>query len=55
MVRAFGVIASEGYIKDLYYVDRVEDRFGNIIYSSDANSKLDNKNLSAFLGSIHWR
>ena len=48
MVRAFGVIASEGYIKDLYYVDRVEDRFGNIIYSSDANSKLDNKNLSAF-------
>jgi penicillin-binding protein 1A len=48
MVRAFGVIASEGYIKDLYYVDRVEDRFGNIIYSSDANSKLNNKNLSAF-------
>ena len=48
MVRAFGVIASEGYIKDLYYVDRVEDRFGNTIYSSDANSQLDNKNLSAF-------
>ena len=48
MVRAFSVIASEGYIKDLYYVDRVEDRFGNIIYSSDGNFKLDNKNLSAF-------
>jgi len=48
MVRAFGVIASGGYISDLYYVDRVEDRYGNIIFSSQTKIPSKQDNLIAF-------
>ena len=47
MVRAFGVIASEGYITDPYYIDKIEDRFGNIIFSSQQTSQ-ESKDLIAF-------
>lgn len=48
MVRAFGVIASGGNISDLYYVDRVEDRYGNIIFSSQTKIPSKQDNLIAF-------
>ena len=47
MVRAFGVIATEGHITDLYYINKIEDRFGNIIFSSQPASQ-EGRDLIAF-------
>mgnify|MGYP003318619282 FL=1 len=49
MVRGFSVIANGGFLIDPYYISRIEDRTGNVIYSQDdfVNAKQD-KNLSAF-------
>ena len=51
MVRAFGVIANGGYLVDPYYISRIEDRDGNIIYSHNdyVNLKKIHK-LKPFLG-----
>jgi len=35
MVRAYSVIANDGYISDIYFIDSIVDRFGNIIFSND--------------------
>ena len=33
MVRAYSVIANTGLISNLHYIDRIEDRYGNTIFS----------------------
>jgi penicillin-binding protein 1A len=49
MVRAFGVIANGGYLVDPYYISRIEDRDGNIIYShNDYINLKENTNINAF-------
>ena len=49
MVRAFGVIANGGYLVDPYYISRIEDRDGNIIYShNDYINLKKNTNINAF-------
>ena len=35
MSRAYSVIATNGYIPDIYFIDSIRDRNGNIIYSHD--------------------
>ncbi len=49
MVRAFSVIASNGFIPDIHYIDKIIDRDGNIIFSHDDYlAKVNNQNISAF-------
>jgi penicillin-binding protein 1A len=49
MVRAFGVIANGGYLVDPYYISRIEDRDGNIIYShNDYINLKQNADINAF-------
>ena len=49
MARAFGVIANGGYLVDPYYISKIEDRNGNIIYSHDDYLNLvDIKEVTAF-------
>ena len=49
MVRAFGVIANGGYLIDPYYISRIEDRYGNIIYSHNDFLELNTvKDIEAF-------
>ena len=49
MVRAFSVIANGGYLIDPYYISRIEDRNGNVIYSHNDYLKLANvKEVAAF-------
>jgi penicillin-binding protein 1A len=49
MVRAFSVIANGGYLIDPYYISKIEDRNGNIIYShEDFLNLLDIKEITAF-------
>jgi penicillin-binding protein 1A len=49
MVRAFGVIANGGYLIDPYYISKIEDRNGNIIYShEDFLNLVDIKEIKAF-------
>ena len=49
MVRGFSVIANGGYLVDPYYVTKIEDRDGNLIYSHDDFIEFENdKNLTAF-------
>ena len=49
MVRAFSVIASNGFIPDIHYIDKIIDRDGNIIFSHDDYLvKVNNQNISAF-------
>ena len=49
MVRAYSVIASNGYIPDIHYVHKILDRNGNIIFShEDYLGKLKNINVNAF-------
>jgi penicillin-binding protein 1A len=49
MVRAFGVIANGGYLVDPYYISKIEDRDGNIIYSHNDYVNLnDNAEIKAF-------
>tara|TARA_B100001094_G_scaffold318369_1_gene361831 strand:- start:2573 stop:5002 length:2430 start_codon:yes stop_codon:yes gene_type:complete len=46
MSRAYSVIATNGFIPDIYFIDRIEDRFGNIIFShNDFNIQ---KDINAF-------
>ena len=33
MARAYSVIANNGSVPDIYFIERIEDRFGNIIFS----------------------
>ena len=49
MARAFGVIANGGFLMDPWYIERIEDRNGNTIYSYDSyiSSNVD-EDLSAF-------
>ena len=35
MSRAYSVIATNGFIPDIYFIDSIKDRNGNIIYSHD--------------------
>jgi penicillin-binding protein 1A len=49
MVRAFSVIANGGYLIDPYYISKIEDRNGNIIYSHESFLNLvDIKEITAF-------
>jgi len=49
MARAFGVIANGGYLVDPYYISRIEDRDGNIIYShNDYINLKENTEIKAF-------
>lgn len=49
MARAFSVIANGGYLIDPYYISKIEDRNGNVIYSHDNYLKLsDIKEVAAF-------
>ena len=49
MVRAFSVIANGGYLIDPYYISRIENRDGDVIYSHDDYLKLANvKEVAAF-------
>ena len=49
MVRGFSVIANGGYLVDPYYVTKIEDRDGNLIYSHDDFIEFEkDKNLTAF-------
>ena len=44
--RAYSVIATNGYIPDIYYIDSIKDRDGNIIFSHDDFDT--QKEISAF-------
>ena len=46
MSRAYSVIATNGYIPDIYYIDSIKDRDGNIIFSHDDNDI--QKEINAF-------
>ena len=49
MVRAYSVIANNGSISNIHYIDNIQDRFGNIIYSHEEfilNN--ENKDIEAF-------
>ena len=35
MARAYSVIANNGYIPDIYFIDSIVDRFGNVIFSNN--------------------
>ena len=49
MVRAFSVIANGGYLIDPYYISKIEDRNGNVIYSHDDYLQFANvKEVAAF-------
>ena len=49
MVRAFSVIASDGYIPDIHYIHEIKDRNGDLIFShNDSLSKLNLQNINAF-------
>ena len=49
MVRGYSVIATRGFIPDIYFIDSIQDRFGNFIFSHDElNAQKNNKNINAF-------
>ena len=49
MARGFSVIANGGYLIDPFYIKRIEDRDGNIIYDHDSYLVSDeDKNLKGF-------
>ena len=49
MVRGYSVIANEGFISDMHFVDTIQDRFGDIIFShNDYNIQKNNNELNAF-------
>ncbi len=42
MARAYSVITNNGFVPDIYFIERIEDRFGNIIFSySDYDIQTD--------------
>ena len=49
MVRGYSVIANDGFISDMHFVDTIQDRFGDIIFShNDYNVQKNNNELNAF-------
>ena len=49
MVRAYSVIANDGLISNMHFVDNIQDRFGNYIFSQDEFiSSNEIKNIIAF-------
>jgi len=49
MVRGYSVIATRGFIPDIYFIDSIQDRFGNFIFSHDElNAQKNNQNIIAF-------
>ena len=49
MVRGYSVIANDGFISDMHFVDTIQDRFGDIIFShNDYNIQKNNNVLNAF-------
>ena len=49
MVRAFSVIASDGYIPDMHYIHEIKDRDGNLIFShNESLTKLNIQSINAF-------
>ncbi len=49
MVRGYSVIATRGHITDIHYIDSIQDRFGNFIFSHDElNAQKNNQNIDAF-------
>ena len=49
MVRGYSVIANDGFISDMHFVDTIQDRFGDIIFShNDYNIQKNNNELNAF-------
>ena len=49
MVRGYSVIANDGFISDMHFVDTIQDRFGGIIFShNDYNTQKNNNELNAF-------
>ena len=49
MVRAYSVIANNGYIPNIHFIDSILDREGNYIFSqNEYDTKIINKNVSAF-------
>ena len=47
MVRGYSVIANDGFISDMHYIDSIRDRFGNFIYSYEELTSQDT-NIDAF-------
>ena len=51
MVRAYSVIANNGFIPDIHFIDSIKDRDGNIIFSqNEYNNQFNNQDISAFHG-----
>ena len=49
MVRAYSVIANNGFIPDIHFIDSIKDRDGNIIFShNEYNNQFNNQDISAF-------
>ena len=49
MVRAYSVIANNGFITDMHFIDSIQDRFGNYIFNHDDDLKQDIfKDITAF-------
>ena len=49
MVRAYSVIANNGFITDMHFIDSIQDRFGNNIFNHDDYLKQDIfKEITAF-------
>ena len=49
MVRAYSVIANNGFITDMHFIDSIQDRFGNYIFNHDDYLKQDIfKEITAF-------
>ncbi len=49
MVRAYSVIANNGFITDMYFIDNIQDRFGNYIFNNDDYLEQDSfKEITAF-------
>ena len=47
MVRGYSVIANDGFISDMHYIDSIRDRFGNFIYSYEELTS-QNTTIDAF-------
>ncbi len=49
MVRAYSVIATDGHIPNLHYINKIQDRDGKLIFShNDSLSKLNIQSINAF-------
>ena len=49
MVRAYSVIANNGFITDMHFIDNIQDRFGNYIFNHVNNfEQYSSKEITAF-------